>query len=178
MDATAPNETRDGSQLVHISPADCVVCGAAFSCVSLTLLGSDIGFLIACLGIPFALVWGVRLMRDYKHRTWGLRVMTYGSVMALTVSGPASCSLHTRRTETALQPLIEALEQHRVQTGHYPKKLVELKSPQYSGCRGVGDRPAYYSSASAGEQFSLTCVTFGMNKHTYESETRRWKDWD
>ncbi len=171
-------DATNGSQLVHISPADYVVCGTTLSCVSLTLLDANTGFLIACIGIPFAAVWLMRLMRDRKRRTRALRAMTYGSAIALLVSGPVSCQLHTMRTDAALLPLIEALEQHRAQTGHYPKKLAELKSAPYSGCRGAGDRQAIYLSASTGDQFSLMCVTFVMNKHIYESETRRWKDWD
>lgn len=163
---------------LNIEFADWLVCGIALAVGSLTLIKGDTAMMVGVIGVPFAIIWIARALLDRKQRSWRLRALTYTSAILLLIAGPTSCAFHVARTEAAMQSVIEALDQHRARTGNFPKELSELSPSPEVTCPSSWNRQANYSATSGGKQFHLTCVTFGMNKHTYESETGLWRDWD
>ena len=163
---------------LKIAQADWIVCGLAVTFAGLALFDGNAAMMVGCVGIPLALVWMTRSLLDRKRRSWHLRALVYCSAIALLIAGPASCMFHTTQTEAALMPVIEALDLHLAKTGHYPKKLSELSPAPNTTCHRSSSRQALYFTTDGGKHFRLTCVTFGMNKHTYGSETKRWQDWD
>jgi hypothetical protein len=133
--------------------------------------------MVGIIGIPFGLAWLARLVLDKKRRSWGLRALTYTSVMAILVAGPTGCAVHTALVERDVQPLIDLLDRHFAKHGKYPAKLSELSPAPPIFCRGRKDRQPFYGTNGT-EAFWLACPTFVMNKHIYESNTKSWRDRD
>ncbi|MBL8521981.1 MAG: hypothetical protein JNK75_15090 [Betaproteobacteria bacterium] len=157
---------------------DWVVCGLALACAASAVLGSQHAFLVACLGIPFALIWLVRIAFVQRTRPMTPRLLGGACALVLLVAGPASCTLHVSSLERRMQEIIIALDAHRQKTGTYPKRLLELVPPPNARCDRSSTRQVSYHTRNGDTEFSLTCVTFGMNKHTFDSVTRKWTDWD
>lgn len=76
--------------------------------------------------------------------------------------------------ERKLAPLVTALEAHHSEKGSYPEQAEAL----VPGFRKNLPWCHYSRHETGPEGFSLTCVTFGFNKHTYNSVTKTWQDWD
>jgi hypothetical protein len=98
----------------------------------------------------------------------------------LLVSGPVSCSIQTRLLELRLQPVIAALKTYRNSNGIYPGSLDELVPDYLQSVPSCPKHKLVFFTRNKADttQFGLTCVTFGFNKHTYDSATGAWKDWD
>ncbi|MBL8514625.1 MAG: hypothetical protein JNJ55_11600 [Betaproteobacteria bacterium] len=141
-------------------------------------IGSQYAFLVACLGIPGALIWIFRIVVVHRHRPQAAKRLSIFGAFVLFAVGPASCTIQTRLLEHRLEAVIAALESHRSTHGQYPKSLKELRPPLDADCSPRFPRPANYFASNGNTEFSLTCVNYGMNKHTYSSVTRKWRDWD
>ena len=142
---------------------------------TLAVIGPNAAFTIGFVAIPSALVACGRRIFDHDKRSLKMRLVAYGGCALLAISGPGGCALNAFRVERTAEPIISALEQYRLKNGFYPEKLEAVASPQCSACTSG---KFYYSSRDKREQYRLTCVTFGFNKHTYQSENRKWIDWD
>jgi hypothetical protein len=137
------------------------------------------GFVAVPLAL-FAFVSAAKKWDGYTRKSIPQRVglMVIGAI--LLVSAPVSSSIQTRLLELRLQPVITALKTYRESNGSYPDSLNKL-IPDYlqSVPSCPNHRIAFFTREEADTaQFSLTCVTFGFNKHTYDSAARTWKDWD
>lgn len=141
----------------------------------LAIIGPNAAFTIGFVAIPSAIIACGRRILGHEKRSMKMRFIAYGGCALLAISGPGGCALNTFRVEKTATPIITALEQYKVKCGNYPEKLESVASPQCSACTSG---KFYYSSRDKREQYRLTCVTFGFNKHTYQSETQKWTDWD
>ncbi len=147
---------------------------------SLLVVASAAGFNAAMIAgfiaVPLALLafvsaaekWGGYTRKSMYQR---VGLMVIGAI--LLVSGPVSCSVQSRLLELRLQPVIAALKTYRESNGSYPGSLDELVPSCPNHKVVFFTRKEAYTA-----QFELTCVTFGFNKHTYDSATSAWKDWD
>ena len=163
---------------IATSPADRMIGCLSLAFASFAAIDGNMAMMVGCIGVPVAVVWLARLVRDNKRRSGGLRAIVYSSVVAIMLAGPAACSIHTMRAENGLQPVIAALDHAFARTGQYPVKLGELVPAATAVCGGTLNRQAQYHSVNGGQRYFLTCMTYGMNHHTYDSDTRRWRDWD
>ena len=104
--------------------------------------------------------------------------MVIGAI--LLGSGPISCSIQSRLLELRLQPVIAALKSYRDINDSYPGSLDELVPDHLKSVPSCPNRRNILFTRKEADtaQFSLTCVTFGFNKHDYDSATGAWKDWD
>ena len=107
-----------------------------------------------------------------------IALMVIGAI--LLVLGPVFCSVQSRLLELRLQPVIAALKTYRDSNGSYPDSLDELVPDYLESVPSCPDRRdiSFTRKEADTAQFSLTCVTFGFNKHDYDSATGAWKDWD
>ncbi|MCI5207896.1 MAG: hypothetical protein D3910_03705 [Candidatus Electrothrix sp. ATG2] len=119
--------------------------------------------------------WG-GYTRQSMHLRAGLLII--GAI--LLVSGPVSCSIQTRLLELRLQPVIAALKTYHESNGSYPGSLDELVPDYLQSVPSCPKHKLVFFTRNKADttQFGLSCVTFGFNKHTYDSATGAWKDWD
>ena len=141
----------------------------------LAVTGPNAAMTIGLVAIPTALVACGRRMMAKETRSLKMRFVAYGGCALLAISGPGGCALNTFRVERAAVPVISALEQYKLKYGDYPEKLEAVASAQCSACSGG---KFIYSSLDKGNEYRLTSVTYGFNKHAYDSRTRKWGDWD
>lgn len=129
----------------------------------------------ACLCVRSEKVGGGYTRQSIYQR---ICLMLIGAV--LLVSAPVSCSIQSRLLELRLQPVIAALKTYRESNGSYPDSLDELVPDYLESVPSCPNRKVVSFTREEADtaQFSLTCVTFGFNKHTYDSATGAWKDWD
>ena len=151
------------------------------------VLASATGFNAAMIAgfvaVPLALLafvsaakkWGGYTRKSMYQR---ICLMLIGTI--LLVSGPVSCSIQTRLLELRLQPVIAALKTYRENNGSYPGSLDDLVPDYLQSVPSCPNRRIIlFTRKEVGTaQFELTCVTFGFNKHSYDSATGVWKDWD
>ena len=155
---------------------------------SLLVVASVAGFnaamVIGFAAVPLALftfVSGAKKWDGYTRKSIYQRagLMAIGAI--LLVSAPVSCSIQSRLLELRLQPVITALKAYRDINDRYPQSLDELVPDYLTSAVPTcpNRRPISFSQNNAETaQFELTCVTFGFNKHTYDSAAGAWKDWD
>lgn len=141
----------------------------------LAVIGPNAAMTIGFVAIPTALVACGRRIFDKEKRSLKMRFIAYGGCALLAISGPGGCVLNTFRVERTAAPIITALEQYKVKHGNYPEKLESVASAQCSAC---SSGKFFYSSQDKRDEYSLTSVTYGFNKHAYDSKTRKWVDWD
>ncbi len=151
--------------------------------VLISAVGFNAAMLVGFVAIPLALhafVSAVRKWDGYSRTNtrWRVGLIIIGAV--LLVLAPVSCSVQSRLLEVRLEPIIVALEAYRDANGSYPGAIDALV-PEYMQsmptCPNFG--VLYFPADEGGtKSFALTCVTFGFNKHTYNSATGSWKDWD
>jgi len=141
----------------------------------LAVIGPNAAMTIGLLAIPTALVACGRRIFDKEKRCLKMRFVAYGGCALLAISGPGGCALNTFRVERTAAPIITALEQYKLKYGNYPAKLEAVASAQCSACSGG---KFFYSSRDKRDVYRLTSVTYGFNKHNYDSKTRKWVDWD
>lgn len=154
---------------------------------SLLVVASATGFNAAMIAgfvaVPVALLafvsaagkWDGYTRKSLQQR---VTLMVIGAI--LLVSGPVSCSVQSRLLELRLQPVIAALKTYRDSNDSYPDSLDELVPDHLESVPSCPDHRIAFFTRKETEtaQFSLTCVTFGFNKHDYDSATGAWKDWD
>lgn len=153
---------------------------AAVVAAVLAIIGPNAAMTIGLVAIPTALFACGRRIFDKEKRNLKMRFIAYGGWALLAISGPGGCALNTFRVERAAVPIISALEQYMLKYGNYPEKLESVASAQCSAC---SSGKFYYSCKDRIDGYRidgyrLTAVTYGLNKHTYESKTRKWVDWD
>ncbi len=151
--------------------------------VFISAVGFNAAMLVGFVAVPLALhafVSAARKSDGYTRAStrWRAGLMVIGAV--LLVLAPVSCSVQSRLLEVRLQPIIVALEAYRDVNGSYPG-AIDVLVPEYMEsiptCPNFG--VLYFPRDEDGTTtFALTCVTFGINKHTYFSATGSWKDWD
>ncbi|RWX48248.1 hypothetical protein VT98_11714 [Candidatus Electrothrix communis] len=151
------------------------------------VLASTTGFNAAMIAgfiaVPLALLAFVSAARKwdgYTRKSIYQRIclMLIGAV--LPVSAPVSCSVQSRLLELRLQPVIAALKTYRDSNGSYPGSLDKLVPDHLQSVPSCPNRRIILFTRKEADtaQFSLTCLTFGFNKHDYDSATGSWKDWD
>ncbi len=98
----------------------------------------------------------------------------------ITVIGTIRGSNVARNMEQASIPLIAALETFHTERASYPAKLADLV-PAYIDslprCYENDKQPVGYFLADNTE-YTLTCHTYFVQRHSYSSKTRKWYDWD
>jgi hypothetical protein len=151
--------------------------------VFISAVGFNAAMFVGFVAVPLALHAFVSAVRRWDGYTrantrWRVGLTVIGAV--LLVLAPVSCSVQSRLLEFRLQPVIVALEAYRDVNGSYPGAIDTLV-PEYLDilptCPNVGI--LYFPRDEGGiTTFALTCVTFGFNKHTYNSATGAWQDWD
>ncbi|MCI5125484.1 MAG: hypothetical protein D3925_13665 [Candidatus Electrothrix sp. AR5] len=146
---------------------------------SLLVVASATGFNAAMIAgfvaAPLALVTFVSAAKKWDGYT---RKMVIGAI--LLASGPVSCSIQSRLLELRLQPVIPVLKTYRDSNDSYLDLLDKLVPDHLESVPSCPNRRiiSFTRKEADTAQFSLTCVTFGFNKHTYDSATGAWKDWD
>jgi hypothetical protein len=148
----------------------------AFIGLVASLLRANVAFMLGFVLVPIGSIAGITRLFDKQHRNVMQRLALYGSCALLVVSGPAGCALTSYRTEAALQPLISALDAFYVQQGKYPIQLSEVGT-QALMCPDPA-RKVLYSAQRSAAAYKITCYMYVFNKHTFNSETRKWADWD
>lgn len=161
-----------------IEPSDWAVFAVVLALAVFATIDSQYAFLVACLGIPGALIWIFRIVVVHRHRPQAAKTLSIFGAFVLFAVGPASCTIHTRLLEHRLEAVIAALESHRSAHGQFPKSLKELSPQVDTACSSRSPRQVHYSTSNGNTEFSLMCVNYGMNKHSYSSVTRKWKGWD
>ncbi len=159
------------------SRSDWAVFLIAVGVSAFALCDGNYALIVASLGVPISLVWLIRMLIDGKHRSVGLCAVAYGGAVLILASGPAGLVLQNWRAEIGTAPAIVALEKFHNSNGRYPDKLDELKEASAATCGGVRNK-VHYAPDSERSRFTITCVTFGMNHHSYDSESKRWRNWD
>jgi uncharacterized protein DUF2628 len=85
-----------------------------------------------------------------------------------------------RHMEQASVPLIAALDRFRTERGAYPARLDELVPGHIDAlpaCSPDEKRPVHYFRGDDGE-YTLTCFTYFVSRHSYGSKEKRWYEWD
>lgn len=149
--------------------------------VAITFLGANWAFLVGIVAVPLGLyLFLSAIVRLARARTgWPVAGITGACGVVILLAGATACSVHTSALESKLAPLVAALERYRVDNGNYPERLDSLVPTYLRMLPTCPGRPVSYSRPiGATPSFDLTCVTFGFNKHSYDSFTAKWKDWD
>ncbi len=157
------------------------LAGAVLALIS--AVGFNAAMIVGYVAVPLALLAFVSAVRKWDGYTrastyWRVGLMAIGAV--LLVLAPVSCSLQSRLLDVRLQPIIVALDAYRDVNGSYPRAIDALV-PGYMESIPTcpNNRILYFGPEEAGTtKFALTCVTFGFNKHTYDSARGSWEDWD
>jgi hypothetical protein len=164
-ESTASRYLNDGWMLI-----------LAFACMIFSWTDVNHAFMLSFLMVPLAIYAAIHKFRDGFSRPLARRFLTYFGCLLLLVSGPSGCAFATHKTEESMSPVIAALERFRDVNGNYPANL-ELLKTEIPNCYSPKRKPLYVALAS-GKKFDLTCMTFAFNKHTYESNSKTWRDWD
>lgn len=162
----------------RIEPSDWTLFAVVVALAVFAVIDPNYAFLVTCLGIPCALIWVWRIGFVHRNRPRAARALGLAGAFVLSTVGPVSCTIQTKLLEARLETTIAALESYRSVYGQYPKNLGELHPVPPAECSPPFPRKAHYYATNGNTEFSLTCATFGMNRHTYSSVTRAWKDWD
>ncbi len=157
------------------------IAGSLLAVASAT--GFNAAMIAGFVAVPLALLAFVSAAKKwdgYTRKSIPQRVglMVIGAI--LLVSEPVSCSVQSRLLELRLQPVIAALETYRDINDSYPGSLNELIPDHLQSVPSCPKHKLVFFTRNKADttQFGLTCVTFGFNKHTYDSATGAWKDWD
>lgn len=106
----------------------------------------------------------------------------YTVLITIIVFAFASSTIQnqSRIMEKDTEPLIQALSTYQSKNGKFPAKLDQL-APEYLNelplCNANNKAPMYFPSES-GSGYILTCYTFVFLKHSYYSDTKKWRSWD
>lgn len=103
------------------------------------------------------------------------RAMLCVALMALMALGYRSLNEDMdQRTSMA----ITAIERYQVDRGKYPESLSQLVPLYLSEVpRCTRKQRLHYNNKENGS-FGITCRTYGFMNHSYDSETKQWRDWD
>jgi hypothetical protein len=143
---------------------------------ALCIYDANWGMFAGLFGIPTAFILWVKRLRDKQKRTAQMRFVTYGSLLLLTVSGPAGCAYVHQKAEATAAPAIQKVVQYHQENGKYPAGLNVVGYTEPLKC--PNGMKYGYSVSDEGDRFVMTCVTFGFNKHSYFSDKRQWINWD
>ena len=164
------------SNLVTITARhDWQLFAIAIIAAGLAFTNPNAAMIVALLGIPSGLIALYRRLRSPQSRAWLRALATYSGCALLVVSGPIGLGLAENRVAVAVKPLMEQLDKYREGTHQYPASLVQLGLARIPKCPG-NPMPVMYHLKERG--YTLTCITFGFNHHTYESWTGKWRNWD
>ena len=129
------------------------------------------------IAAPLVLLWVVVALFQKDERGLVSSVLYLGALLAMLPVGYCALRLQHWVLDLRMEPLIAAIEAHREAHGSYPEKLEHLAlSPPSCGAAGVVGMPPIYLAREG--SYSITCMTFGFNHHTYRPAKRRWEDWD
>jgi hypothetical protein len=164
----APEKTWPG-------PLRVLIGSTAVAAVSFNL-----AMMIAVFALLFAaltLLWVVAGLFRGDPRELARRVLYMLVLVAMAPIGLAVLIVQHRILDVRMAPLVTAIEAHRRQTGHYPTTLDELplSPPSCNAIGGLGLRPHYFTREGS---YSIMCMTFGFNHHSYHPERQRWENWD
>jgi len=174
---TAGWKPVDASKAIRfhaIKAASLLVVGAAVS-------WTDFNFNMLVGGIAaIAVLYGMGQMLFSIRRPWSviaIHATSAAAAVLLLAASIATRNFQEAQLDARLQPVIGALEAYHQAEGTYPESLKEL-TPRYLD--SVPDCPCHglLMYSKDGDGFSLTCVTFGFNKRTFDSRWGRWRNWD
>lgn len=149
----------------------CLYVGAAAA----ACFGFDLSFAIGMGAALGAVGFTLATAFDRKIRWAAVAV----ACVSLVVISRFAYTHHIVRLEARIQPTITALEAYRAENGAYP----EVTRGEIGGGIELANchrrqRAHYFRHAADARRFSITCVTFAFNKHTYDSNQGAWTDWD
>ena len=166
--------------------------------VVLTHLDGNIAMLVGFITFIWAVILMIRMFvglsskRDpekIKHfKKSGLRFL-YMAILSV-VSWQGISYIH-QRIDRNFQPFINGLEAYKTNHGEYPKGINRLSTrldnealyqitdplPKCGILINFPPYPYYYLRHDK-DAFSILCMTYGFNHHTYSSKSKRWDDWD
>jgi hypothetical protein len=145
------------------------------------LLGFNIAFLASAIAGVTASVAFLGFVSPFRLRPCVRRRRGLLAAACVVLIGLNATSLRyqTARLERRLEPVIHALGEHRRATGAFPhtlRALVPRHLTTVPGCSGWPEMSVIYTADA--DRYSLTCLTWGFNHHSYDSQTGRWRDWD
>jgi hypothetical protein len=135
----------------------------------------SVGVIILALVILVSLILG----RSGTGRSRAARAAALAGALALLAVNALSWRYQTAKLEASMEPLLAALGTYRVMVGSYPERLDQLLHGHLAALPECpnGRAPYYFRNRSAGG-YRILCVTFGFNKHAYDSQLNAWYDWD
>jgi hypothetical protein len=150
----------------------------------LTLLAAasfNLGMLVMVLSLfcaaPLVVLWVMIALVEKNEDALVSSVLYLGALLLMLPVGYCTLGLQHHFLDLRMQPLITALDAHQQAHGRYPAALeeLELPLPSCSALGVLGTRPMYHQHEGS---YSVTCMTFGFNHHTYRPAKRRWENWD
>jgi len=155
---------------------------AAGALAVLGALGFNPNMMVSLVAVPAFLAALLSLIRNLFHgpaaiRNRGLILLAMTLLLAVNL---AECRTRTWLLERHLAPVISGLEAYRKAKGFYPDRVDAIVPEFLQGMPRCSEhRPVLYLKNRKGpDGFDLTCVTFGFNKHSYDSVAGAWRDWD
>ncbi len=132
---------------------------------------------IALFFAALALLWVFAGLFRRDPRELARRALYLLALLAMTPIGLTTLVIQHAVLDLRMRPLVSAIEAHRRSTGEYPTKLdeLDLSAPSCNAIGGLGLGPHYFTRE---DSYSMTCMTFGFNHHSYRSDKRRWENWD
>lgn len=133
---------------------------------------------VAIIGVPILLInflWCLRKSTARRIES-SIQLVVWTAVCAATFG---IFRYQDYQLESATEPAIAALELYKTKNGRYPEKIDELflsNRPKPPYCQPF----LMYNriERNGDDSYYLNCVTFGFNKHSYDSKSKSWGNWD
>jgi hypothetical protein len=155
--------------------------------------------LLVLVAVGFAPWYLVRAIRRLRMRSAADRALApkpgwrVPVLLAIAATWTGGYFLHVHIAEQRVAPLIAAAERYRAEHGEYPRTVAQIGPQLLAGFDRVHEIDhkiiGFHDGSLLGlglgtyavfddDRFTVGFVTFGFNKHDYDSRRKQWRNWD